>query len=128
MCRSLILIFTRSNHFLVIFVKHQPLFGDTSNLSISILTIPTTFLPEKNHLLFLGMGSRSSGLAFLSYSARCSSRLPLHPLGQLEWTPALPAFRGLTKEARRQSLLKPHLKFFFIFIHHFSIQIPREPT
>lgn len=47
---------------------------------------------------------------------------------KLEWSPTLSAFWVLTKEARGQSLLKPHLEFFFIFIHHFSIQIPWEST
>ena len=35
-------------------------------------------------------------------------------------------FGAFTKESRSQSLLKPQLKCFFIFIHHFSIQIPWE--
>ena len=45
---------------------------------------------------------------------------------QVEWTPSLSAFGAFTKESRSQSLLKPQLKCFFIFIHHFSIQIPWE--
>ena len=68
---------------------------------------------------------------FTIYNSAWCSSVPLLLLlsflmMQVEWTPALSAFGAFTKESRSQSLLKPQLKCFFIFIHHFSIQIPWE--
>ena len=68
---------------------------------------------------------------FTLYNSAWRSSVPLLLLlsflmMQVEWTPALSAFGAFTKESRSQSLLKPQLKCFFIFIHHFSIQIPWE--
>ena len=68
---------------------------------------------------------------FTLYNSAWRSSVPLllvlsFHIMQVEWTPALSAFGAFTKESRSQSLLKPQLKCFFIFIHHFSIQIPWE--
>ena len=62
----------------------------------------------------------------LYYSARRSSMPLLLPflVMQVERAPALSAFGAFTKKARGQSMLKPQLKCFFIFVQHFCIQIP----
>jgi len=78
---------------------------------------------QTNHPHNRGTKAQFHLVAMGIHSSWCSSPLLLpFLLGQLKRTPTLSTFGGLTKTAK--SLLKPHLKFFFLLIHHFSIQIP----